>query len=335
MIVKSSIFKTNLPNYKNKRLFLFYGPNSGKVDSFADITKQSIKIINEKISVVNISQEELNQEGLENIFLKYNSLDIFGNSNVLVFSGLDTKLFKGLKENLQNKMLINVFLILKFEQLPKNNEIRLFFEENDNCICVPCYEETSIEKTKIIEEVFKKENIEINDNNIRRLAEKFSGHRHELTTELEKIVVQLKASGKNISELFIQVESLLHTGELDFVFQITSSDKSVVTKAINEMLLSKTNEIKIINLLSSHFIKILNVKSKVLNGANIDQALSSLKPQIFFKYTGQFKEQVNKWKLLEIYEILKQFYFCQSYFIKGSLTAKHRLMFLILKIVNK
>ena len=335
MIVKSSVFKTNLPNYENKKLFLFYGPNSGKVDNYANITKQSIKSVNKKISVVNISQEELNQEGLKNIILKYNSLDIFGNSNILVFSGLDIKLFKGLKENLQTQMLTNVFLILKFEQLSKNNEIRSFFEESDNCICVPCYEETSVEKKKIIEEVFRKENIEIKDDHIRKLAEKFSSHRHELTTELEKIVVQLKGSGKNFSELFIQDESLLHSGELDFVFQITSSDKSIVSKAISEMLLFKTNEIKIINLLSSHFLKILNVKSKVLNGGHIEQVLSNLKPQIFFKYTQQFKEQVNKWQILEIYEILKQLYFCQSFLIKGSLTAKHRLMFLILKIVNK
>ena len=148
MIVKSYQFANNQDNYVKKNFFLFYGPNIGKVEDCCNHLVKTIRSFNDKYSVVNISQEEFTKENFYKIIKKYDDLDIFGKKNILVFSSIEIKSFKEFIYTLENHKFNYVYIIFKFNELTKRSEIRSFFEKSSDCVCVPCYEETVLEKKK-------------------------------------------------------------------------------------------------------------------------------------------------------------------------------------------
>ena len=75
-----------------------------------------------------------------------------------MFSSIEIKSMKGLYDILQDHKFDSLFVIFKFHNLTKRSEIRTFFEKHNDSICVPCYEETILEK-KILSLNFSKKKI--------------------------------------------------------------------------------------------------------------------------------------------------------------------------------
>jgi len=335
VIIKSSVFLSELKQYISKRFFLIYGPNLGKVEYCSKNIVKELKEQEEKYDVVNVSQEEFLKENFSGLIKKYDCHDIFGKKNILVFSSIEIRSIKELIESLDNYKFNYLHIILKFENLKKKSEIRGFFEKNNDCICVPCYEETPWEKKETIKEFFKNENLEISNVQVEQLSEKLTNEKFEILFELEKIIIFLKHKKKTIEELLNKFEKTAFHDETEFIYELVSGKKEKINYYLFNSSQFQNNEIKIINFLSEHFAKLLIVKGKVREGTSLEEAMRSLKPPIFFKYIDRFKMQVGLWKENEINEVLKQLYICQSNFFEGLKSARYKFLFLILKILNK
>ena len=55
-------------------------------------------------------------------------------------------------------------------------------------------------------------------------------------------------------------------------------------------------DVVILRTLQNHFRRLHYVGSLMQEGQNIDQAVKSLQPPLFFKVESAFKAQVNKWR---------------------------------------
>ncbi len=335
MIVKSTTFLSNASGYIGKRFFLFYGPNFGKVEDCSNSVVKIIKEKDEKYSIVNVSLEEFAKEGFYGIIKKYDAVDIFGKKNILMFSSIEIKSMKGLHNILQDHKFDSLFVIFKFHNLTKRSEIRTFFEKNNDSICVPCYEETILEKKNTIIEFFKKENLAIDKNEVENLSAKLTNQKLEILFELEKIVIFLKYKKKSLGEFLNNLEKTIFSDDSELIFELVSGEKNKFSELFFNSSEFKNNEIKIINSLTDHFSKLLLVKNRLGQGVSLEEALKSLKPPIFFKYIERFKMQVGLWKENEINEVLKQLYICQRNFFDGLKSAKYKFLFLVLRILNK
>jgi DNA polymerase-3 subunit delta len=67
---------------------------------------------------------------------------------------------------------------------------------------------------------------------------------------------------------------------------------------------AELEDIYLLRTLSSHFVKLLELKSKTNNGMTRQQALNIIRPPLFFKSHDMFKRHLQKWNIEEMIEVL-------------------------------
>jgi len=336
VIVKFFNFKNSIEKYSGENLYLFYGPNFGKVEVFSKNLFFEIKKKDPNLSFLHFSTTDLTKESFLEILSKYDQVDLFGNSTALIISLDNVKLNKEIVQSLKNYKIKSLVLIFKSGPLEKKSQIRNFFEQSPDLITIPCYEESLQEKKEIISTFFKHENVEVKTEELIDLAQILGNERLEIENELEKIIVLIKNSDKGSIKSFSQmISKTAFFDDNSFLYSIVSGKKKKFLENYGKFTAFQNNEVKIISFLSEHLFKILIIKNKLANGLSFDEAIKNLRPPIFFKFKKEFDFQVRRWTESEILSTLKKLYFCQNLFINGFASAKNNLMFLMLKILVK
>ena len=101
-------------------------------------------------------------------------------------------------EELDDKNLVGISIIINSDNLEKKSKLRTFFEKNKNYACVAFYPDTSQILSKLTFEFFKRKNISISSANINLIVNKCNGDRETLFNELKKIEYFSK-NGKKIT----------------------------------------------------------------------------------------------------------------------------------------
>ena len=207
MILKYPLFeKSSL--LKEKKFYLFYGPNFGKIESCINILKNKLTPLNTSLEFFNFFQEDFLNQSFTEIVNQNNQEDIFGNKISLIFSLSDLKISSEIIKVMTTKELNIENIIFKTGPIQKGLKIRKFFEDSPDCLVVPCYEDSLAEKKEVIMTFFDKENIEINQVHTDALASLLSSERLSLSNELNKLIIYIKTTKKNITDsLSILVDS--------------------------------------------------------------------------------------------------------------------------------
>ncbi len=185
MIEKFGNFKPL--EYLSKDLFLFYGPNIGRIDSCIEKLKFNFKNNFKDTNFLNYHSEDLSKMSFEFIINENNTLDIFGNKTCIILNLSDLKKTSEIIKFLEKEKPLNCPIIFKCESLPKSNKLRIFIEKSKNGVCVPCYEESSFEKRKIIQKFLNDHKIPFYDNEIDCLSQDLPNDFLEIQNELEKL----------------------------------------------------------------------------------------------------------------------------------------------------
>ena len=293
MIIKSFELKKKLD--QNIDYFLLYGPNSGlinnvvKKDLIPKFSKNIYQYDEQEIldNIVNFNENLLNKS-------------FFENDKLIIINRVSDKILN-LIEELSEKKIENIKIILKAGVLEKKSKIRKFFEKSNKAIVVPFYEDTLQTITLLIYEFFKEKKIKTTSEIINLIAQKSKNNRQILYHELEKI------NDYALSNQFLDIEKikkLINIPEDYEIFEIVNNYLSKnIKKTIN--ILNENNFIGDKNiefvrtfLFSLKRLKKLKVNLQEIN--NIDQVLTDFKPPIFWKEKEIIKKQLNSWSLAEI-----------------------------------
>ncbi len=333
MILKYSYFEKST-FIKEKRFFLFYGPNYGKIESCVKVIKRKLNSLDDTLKFFNFFQDDFLNHSFTEIVDQNSQDDIFGNKASLIFSLSDLRVSSEIIKVITSKDLNIQNLIFKTGPIQKGLKIRKFFEDSPDCLIVPCYEDSLLEKKEVIIKVFKNENIEISPNHTDVLASLLSTERLSLTNELNKLVIYIKNTKKNIiNALSILIDN--NSQDLNNLVHLLASKKR--NDFWNEFLKVQqtfTDEIKFINIFSKYLEKILFVKEKILLGSTPFNAMKSLRPPIFFKQEKVFLSQLNLWNLRNLGKIIKELHLCQMSILNNEKSSKSRFLTLITKILD-
>ena len=188
MILKS--YEINKINQKVNHLILLYGKNEGLKNEALNI------LAKDKNNISNYEEKEIldNENNFIEIFL---SRSLFDSQKFIVIKRATDKILK-IIENLQQKNLKDTTIILNSENLEKKSKLRLFFEKDKDCICVPFYPDNDQTLSKLTYNFLRNRKISISPSSINLIVSKCSGDREALTNELEKIEYFCK-NGKKIN----------------------------------------------------------------------------------------------------------------------------------------
>ena len=290
--------KTNLDDYN---LYLFYGNNDGLQnevinDNFTNNFKGSVNRYDENEFINNY--EVVSSELLTS--------SLFEKEKIIIISRTSDKLLK-LVEEILDKDIKDIKIILKSSVLEKRSKIRNFFEKRKDLIIVPFYEDNINTLSAIVIKFINQNNINMARESINLLVNRANGSRKILKIELDKIL-NYSFTNKKI-DLSI-VKKLTNLNENYSVNELADNylerNKKNIAKILNENNYSDEDCILILRTVLSKSKRLFGIIEKYNETRNLDDAISNTKPPIFWKDKESIKKQANSWKINDLKEKIYQ-----------------------------
>ena len=293
MIIKS--YEVNKVNIKDYDIFLFYGKNEGLQNEI--IEKNFVTGSKGSINKYEESEFINNYETISSEIL---TKSLFEEEKLLIISRVGEKIFKYIEE-LLNRNINNIKIILKAGLLEKRSKLRNLFEKNKKLLIIPFYEDDERTLTAQVYEYLKKNSIKLSRETINLLVERSSGNRENLKIELSKIFYYSQ-SNKEIS--FETVKKLSNLAENYGVNELAdnylSKNKKNVIKILNENNYSDDDCVLILRTILNKSKRLLNILENYRKNKNLDDVISKTRPPIFWKDKAIVKKQANTWELRDL-----------------------------------
>ena len=288
MIIKS--FELNKIDLKKNNFFLFYGENEGLKK---EIIESNFKNNYPKKTFYYDESEVLNNKS--NFFEEILSKSFFENEKLIIISRSTDKITSIIEEILEKK-IDDLVLILNSGSLEKRSKLRLLFEKNKEIICIAFYEDNNQTLSSMANQFFRNNKIQISQQSINLIINRCRGDRQNLKNELNKIESFIKNKKKiEISEI-LQLTNLAENYSVtELVDNCLAKNKNKTLNILNENNYNLEDCIIVIRTMLAKSKRLLKLFQEIKISNNIDSAISSIKPPIFWKDKQIVKDQINKW----------------------------------------
>jgi len=288
MIIKS--FELNKIDFKKNNFFLFYGENEGLKK---EIIENNFKNNYQKKTFYYDESEILNNKS--NFFEEILSKSFFENEKLIIINRSTDKI-TSIIEEIQEKKINDLVLILNSGSLEKRSKLRLLFEKNKEIICTAFYEDNNQTLSSIASQFFRDNKIQISQQAINLIINRCRGDRQNLKNELNKIESFIKNKKRiEISEI-LQLTNLAENYSVtELVDNCLAKNKNKTLNILNENNYNLEDCIIVIRTMLAKSKRLLKLFQEIKISNNIDSAISSIKPPIFWKDKQIVKDQINKW----------------------------------------
>ena len=290
MIIKSFELK-KITNFEYK-LFLLYGQNEGLKN---EIIKTHF-IEKFKSDIFRYDEKEI-LDNRSNFFDGIFSKSFFEEKKIFIISRVTEK-FNDIIEQIIEKEVKDITIILNSTILDKKSKLRKLFEKEKNMICIPVYEDTSQTLNFMAKDFFKEKQISISQETINLLIERSRGDRGNLINELDKIESYMKTR-KSIS-----IDEILKLTDLAENYNVTELLDSCLNKnskktinILNENNFTLEDCILIIRSFSIKLKRLQKIHQEYQKNKNLESIISSFKPPIFWKDKDNIKRQITNSRL--------------------------------------
>tara|TARA_Y100000816_G_C26035700_1_gene542301 strand:- start:209 stop:1186 length:978 start_codon:yes stop_codon:yes gene_type:complete len=293
MIIK--VFEFNKLKTSNYNFYLFYGKNEGLQNEI--IKKYFVDKFEGQVDKYDENEFISNSE---TIFSELLNKSLFENEKILIISRVSEKILKYIEE-LSEKNLNDLKIILKSAPLEKRSKLRNYYEKNKTHIIIPTYEDNEKSLSALAISFLNENKIKISRETLNLLINRASGERQNLQSELDKIL-NYSQTNKTISfDVINKLSNLSENYEVnELANNYLAKNTKNVSKILNENNYSNEDCILILRTLLNKSKKLLEIIKKNEQLKNIDQVLSSTKPPIFWKDKENIKIQAKSWKLKDL-----------------------------------
>ena len=288
MIIK--FFEVEKVDLKTKQFFLLYGENQGLKN---EIIEKKFKKNYSKNTYNYEENDVLNNK--ENFFNTILSKSFFENEKLIIINRASDKL-KEIVEEIIEKNITDLILVLNANILEKKSKLRSLFEKQKQTICVPFYADTNQTLIIVVNNFFKKNKIAISQQAINLMVERCRGDRQNLNNELQKVQSFIKNRSK------IEIKDLLKLTNLAENYDVSelidgclAKNKKKTINILNENNYSLEDCILIIRTFLIKSKRLLKLSQSYIEKNNIDEVISSFKPPIFWKDKEIIKQQIKNW----------------------------------------
>jgi len=318
MIIKS--FELNKLELNNYKFYLFYGDNEGSKE-------ETIKKIFEQNYLDKIYRYE-EKEILDNIDNFFNSIltkSFFDNEKLIIINRATDKIRETI-EGLIEKNPEDIKIILNSKNLEKKSTLRKIFEKDKSIICVPFYEDNNQTLNSIISLFFRNKKIPISQQLINVLIERSRGDRKNLNNELEKIdAYLLNKKNLNLEEIIKLTNLAENYNASELVDHSLAKNTRKTVTILNENNYSDEDNIIIIRTLLAKLKRLVKIHELVDEKNNIEQAVSTSKPPIFWKDKPLVIQQIRSWKKEHLKDLIYKTNDIELLIKKNSTIAKNIL----------
>lgn len=328
MIIKNFEIKKKLN--KSLNYFLLYGPNTALIDETIEkelkpITSQNVYRYEEK-EIIN-KKNDFKETILNRSF--------FDDDKLIIVERASDKILETIEELIEKK-IDNIKIVLKSNILEKKSKLRKFFEKSNFTVTIPFYEDSVQTLSLLTHDFFKNKNIKISNQIINLIVRKANKSRISLYSELEKIENYI-ISNKTID--IIKIEKLINLSSdhdiSELINNCLAKNKKNTLNILNENTILNEDSTVFTRIFLFNLKRLKNLKIILEKENNIEQALLQYKPPVFWKEKEIIKKQLNLWSLLEIRLLIKEINNLELNLKKNSLLPNHIISnFILGKLEN-
>ena len=314
MIIKS--YEVSKIDLKKNLFYLFYGENEG-------YKKQIIEEKFRKIYIENVHTYEENEilQNQESFFNTILTKSFFENEKLIIINRATDKI-KTIIDEILEKEIDDLVLIVNAQILDKKSKLRSLFEKNKKTICVAFYADNSQTLSSIINNFFRENKIPVSQQSINLIVQRCRGDRLNLQNELEKI----KSFTKN--KKIIDIKDILKLTNIAENYSVSELIDNCLAKntkrtinILNENNYSLDDCILIIRTFLIKSKRLLRLSKEIDNNKNIDEIISSFKPPIFWKDKDIIKQQIQSWSYNNIKNLIYKINETELIIKKNSVNA--------------
>lgn len=278
------------------KALLLYGPDKGYIDKVCKALVKKFDLLK-----TSIEYSEIKSRSLETLV---NTQNFFMQKQLITVRSVGESIDKSLKLALSKDSVH--FLVFIADELSTASSTRKFFETETYLASLACYHDDEQKIAKIILHKCNSVGKVIKEDAVKYLTAHLKGDHQMLVSEIDKLVYFTFDKEQITLDDARQVVSDDFMGNGDnLCAYFSSKDVDNFLQEFNKLKQQNINEVLIIRALIRYYLNLYTVLSKLETGVDIDVAVKSLSPPIFYKYVASFKKAVNKLKLGDCIKALK------------------------------
>lgn len=295
-------FSENLD--KDIQAILLYGPDAGLISQRLDkITKALIDDMNDPFRVIELKFKDI-KESPAILNDEIYAMSLTGGNRLIKIRDFVATIPKEISQILSAPFK-ETTVVLTAGELPPASSLRKLFEKENRLAAIACYKDDAQSTFRVIENMLRKNHFLFDNDAIRLLAEKFSGDRMVIISEVEKLITYM-GDNKNITTEDV-VNCISDSAEMsldELCTAVASRNSKKIELYLNKAFSEGVAPVTIIRAMSRYFARLQQAKHNIqIEGMNEQQALSSLSPPIFFKQAPTFKQHLRSWSLPQISKV--------------------------------
>jgi len=277
------------------RAVLVYGPDDGLVRTRADaLTKAIAEDISDPFRVADITATAL-RDTPSLIADEAAAIALTGGRRVVRFRDAPESTAGALGDFLEDSPG-DALVVVQAGNLSARSKLRKLFETAKNAAAMPCYADDERTLDQVIRNTLKSEGISVSTEAIDYLTANLGADRGLSLAELEKLAIYAGPGGS--VELDDAVASVGNSSALsidDVIFASAGGDGLAADRALTRSFQEGVNPVTVLRALGRHLMRLQLARAKVDDGTPVDAALKALRPPVFFKLAGPFRQQLRVW----------------------------------------
>ena len=300
MIIKSFEAEKNVSVLDTFYAVLLYGENIGLKDDIKILIKKN----NKNCELISLHQNEiLKNQSILNEQVSNSSL--FNEKKIIIINDFSEKIKKNILE-IVNEANDDVKIFIFADNLEKKSVVRSHFEKEKNLAIIPCYQDN--DRTLSIYVNNKLRNYTGLTQNLINLLIKNSGNdRKVLSNEIDKICALFQSKKINPDKVFELINNAYNVEFENLRDSCLEANKIDLNTNLSNVSLLAEKSYLYLGILNNRVQKLLDLVDQLEKNKNVDSAIDSVKPKIFWKDKPIFKKQLRVWnrkKLIKAREII-------------------------------
>ena len=329
MILKSYLVEQNISLIDKYFINLIYGENIGMKDDIKD----QIKIYFKNHEKILFTQDEILKKK-DILIEQVENTSLFSNKKIIFVNEVTDKI-KDIINDVGQKPKEDLKIFLFAQSLEKKSKLRKNFEKDNTQGIIACYQDNE----KTLGEYTRrklKDYSGITQQMINFLIKNCNLDRKTLSNEIDKIkclFIDKKINTDKLPELLNNNNNLDFNSVRDACF---SADKTNLNENLGNIVLQNENAYFYLSILSNRIEKLINLNYELKKDKNIEKAIDSLRPPIFWKDKPIFYKQIKNWNLKKLEEA-KKMLFDTEILIKTKMNSNNNTLIknLIVNLCNK
>jgi DNA polymerase-3 subunit delta len=282
---------------------LIYGPDAGQVRERANaIAAFILSGENDPFARVELTDDQLKKDPAL-LADEVSAMSLMGGRRAIVVRDAGDRVVKAVESALEGPAGNNYLIVCAAELNPRS-ALRQLFEAHPKLAALACYKDEAMDIQAVVRQ--KLEGVNVSRDAMAHLTQHLGNDRAVTTSELDKILLFL---GDEKTLTLEMAEALVaHNRDIaldQLCMDMAGGNAPAVASQLAQAFREGVQPIALLRASQRYFQRLYSVKEAVAAGTPLEQAVSSLRPPLFFRAVQPFTRHAQGWSLERVVRALE------------------------------